>query len=123
MCETFLHHHQLVPVYQAEAAEVVHHLHSRRYPTRLAQEAASATAMVLQGRVTVFASTAAARYAGMATAPRIAVLSPNLRAQRAKTRGQGTKRSGQGRLFLQDEGGDEAHYPVLRVFLCVMEMF
>ena len=123
MCETSLHHHQLVPVYQAEAAVVVHHLHSRRYQTRLAQEAASATAMVLQGRVTVFASTAAASCADMATAPRTAVPSPNLRAQRAKTRGQGTKRSGQGRLFLQDEGGDEAQYPVLRVFLCVMEMF
>ena len=57
-------------------------------------------------------STAAAKCADMATAPRIAVLSPNPR-RRAKKRGQGTKRSGQGRLFLQDGEGDEAQHLVL----------
>ena len=65
------------------------------------------------------ASTAAAKCADTATAPRIVVLSPNPRPQRAKTRGQDTKRSDQGRLFLQDEGGDEAQYLVLRLFLYV----
>ena len=55
------------------------------------------------------ASTAAAKCADTATAPRIAVLLTNP-SQRAKTRGQGTRRSDQGRLFLQDEGGDEARY-------------
>ena len=46
MCETSLHHHQWVPVYQAEAAEVVHHPRSRRYQTHLAPQAVDATAMV-----------------------------------------------------------------------------
>ena len=119
MCETFLHHRQWVPVYQVEAAEVVHRLHSRRYQTHPAQEAVDATAMVLQERVTVSVSTAAAKCVGIATAPRIAVPSPNQRPQRAKRRGQGTKRSGQGRPSLQDEGGDEALYLVLRLFLQV----
>ena len=56
------------------------------------------------------ASTAAAKFADTVTAPQIAVLSQNPRVQRANMRGQGTKRSGQGRLFLPDGGGDEAQY-------------